>query len=102
VRCIRRKAGATPLLAKDYLTALDVAKAVKRRPIAGRLFVDGEAEVSLYADDPDTGIPLRGRGESARLGSSHAEFGAVVIRSNHSVLGQPVLPVEGDRTVVAV
>lgn len=56
-----RAAGKIPLLTKDYATAQEVAAAVKADPIAGSLFSAGDAEVSLFWPDPETGIIRRAR-----------------------------------------
>lgn len=56
-----RKAGKTPILAKDYERAKAVAKAVADDPLAGPLFTDGQAEVSLFWPDAETGIVRRAR-----------------------------------------
>lgn len=57
-----RAEGRTPLLVKDYLRALDVAKAVKRHPVAGPLVNgDGISEVSLFWTDEESGVKCRAR-----------------------------------------
>jgi exodeoxyribonuclease VIII len=45
----------------DWELAHDMATAVARHPEAGKLFTHGEAEVSVYAEDPSTGVAKRGR-----------------------------------------
>ena len=53
--------GKVPILAEEYTKAVAMADAVMSDPIAGPLLQgDGQAEVSLYADDP-SGVQLRGR-----------------------------------------
>lgn len=56
-----RLAGKVPVHVDEMLTAQAMAEAVHRHPVAGPLFTEGAPEVSLYANDPDTGVPLRGR-----------------------------------------
>lgn len=56
------RAGRVPLLVDDYRRALNVAKAVKRHPIAGPLLTGaGESEVSLFWTDDETGVDCRAR-----------------------------------------
>lgn len=57
-----RAGGMVPVKA-DVLTQVDaIAEAVLTHPKASALLaLPGESEVSLFADDPDTGVPLRGR-----------------------------------------
>lgn len=51
-----------PIHADDFAKAEAMAKAVHEHPYAGRLLADGQAEVSLYVDDPGgTGVKLRAR-----------------------------------------
>lgn len=53
--------GKVPILSSEFAKALAMADAVMGDPIAGPLLhQDGEAEVSLYAQD-ETGVQLRGR-----------------------------------------
>lgn len=54
-------AGNLPMLAKDWHQAEEIADAVKQHRTAGALLAEGDAEVSMFAKDPDTGIWLRGR-----------------------------------------
>lgn len=56
-----REAGKVPILAKDYRLAQDVAEAVTTDPLAGEVFTDGEAEVSLFWPDAETGVTRRAR-----------------------------------------
>lgn len=56
-----RDNGKVPVLRKDLDHALEVASAVKRDPLAGPLFTDGHAEVSLFWPDPETGVIRRAR-----------------------------------------
>lgn len=56
--------GQVPILQSEYSKALLMAGAVLDDPIAGPLFAEGsggQAEMSLYATDPVTGVQLRGR-----------------------------------------
>lgn len=50
-----------PMLAKDYDQAEQIAKAVQEHDVAGGLFADGDAEVSGFWQDEETGIWLRMR-----------------------------------------
>jgi hypothetical protein len=54
-------AGKVPILAHEYDEAAACATSVRAHPIAGPLFTDGIAELSLFWDDPDTGVRMRGR-----------------------------------------
>lgn len=56
-----REAGKVPILAKDYTTATAVAKAVQDDALAGDVFTGGEAEVSLFWPDEETGVIRRAR-----------------------------------------
>lgn len=46
---------------KQVRQAIAIAKAVKAHPLAGAIFTNGRPEVTLRWDDPETGVPLRGR-----------------------------------------
>lgn len=61
-----RAAGRTPILNHDYRAALQMAKAVKRHPTAGPLFVGGEVEHSFYWVDDATGVTRRARADYLR------------------------------------
>lgn len=55
-------AGAAPLLSKDVAKAKQMAEAVRRHPLARALFdADGQAELSGYWHDAETGVRLRFR-----------------------------------------
>ncbi|WP_048890679.1 PD-(D/E)XK nuclease-like domain-containing protein [Mycobacterium heckeshornense] len=56
-----REAGRIPMLGRDHREAVLMRDAVRGHRFAGGLFADGEAEVSLYATDPATGVRLRAR-----------------------------------------
>lgn len=57
-----RAAGQVPVKADTHATVTAVAEAVLRHPKAKALLQrDGDPEVSLFADDPQTGVPIRGR-----------------------------------------
>lgn len=56
-----RAAGKVPVLTGDFERAKALADAVHSHPVAGRLFSDGEAEVSAYYDEPETGVRMRAR-----------------------------------------
>lgn len=63
-REIREQAcnGVAPMLTHELERARAMEQAVRAHPIAGRLFEQGDAEVSLYAADPGgSGVQLRGR-----------------------------------------
>lgn len=53
--------GVAPMLTHELETARAIERAVRAHPTAGPLFEDGDAEMSLYATDPATGVTLRGR-----------------------------------------
>lgn len=53
--------GVAPMLTHELEKARAMVAAVRSHPTAGPLFEHGDAELSLYADDPETGISLRGR-----------------------------------------
>lgn len=54
--------GIAPMLTHELEKARAMVAAVRAHPTAGPLFDHGgDAEPSLYADDPETGIRLRGR-----------------------------------------
>lgn len=56
-----RGEGSTPILAKDHATAKAMADAVLNNPTAREVLTGGRPEVSVWAEDPDTGILMRGR-----------------------------------------
>lgn len=57
-----RESGRLPVHVDDYAKATAMAARVPVHPIAGPLFQEaGRAEVSIYADDPVTGVRLRAR-----------------------------------------
>lgn len=58
-----RAAGKLPVHSDDYLRADEMSAAIQRHPVAGPLFTDGTAELSMYAADPQTGVRLRGRAD---------------------------------------
>lgn len=53
--------GLLPVLRKDYDEARAIADALLKHPTAGGLLSDGDAEVSMFWQDPEFGIWLRGR-----------------------------------------
>ena len=59
----QREAGLVPISPDQIATVDDMAEAVARHPIAGRLIGSGSGhpEVSLLWDDPDTGVRCKGR-----------------------------------------
>jgi PDDEXK-like domain of unknown function (DUF3799) len=56
-----RAAGKLPVHADDYCRAAAMQAVVSGHPVAGPLFANGTSEQSIYADDPTTGVCLRGR-----------------------------------------
>jgi hypothetical protein len=54
-------AGQVPILAHEYTEAETCAASVKAHPLAGSLLRQGEAEKSLFWEDKETGVRLRGR-----------------------------------------
>lgn len=56
-----RERGRVPIHADDFRKAEAMVSAVRAHETAGPLFTDGKAEVSLFAQDPDTGVWLRAR-----------------------------------------
>ena len=56
-----RAAGSTPILAKDYFAAVDMADAVLSNKLTAGILSEGRPEVSAWAEDPVTGIVMRGR-----------------------------------------
>jgi hypothetical protein len=58
------EAGEIPALTHELVKAREMYRAVQMHPTAGRIFLlEGKPEVSMYADDPDTGVRLRGRAD---------------------------------------
>lgn len=56
-----RAEGKLPVSTADHLAAQAMRDAVMAHPVAGGLFTDGDAEVSAYRHDEQTGVRLRGR-----------------------------------------
>jgi hypothetical protein len=56
-----RAAGKVPILAKDYARAEEVAAKVRQDPLAKDVFTAGQAEVSLFWPDAETGVIRRAR-----------------------------------------
>ncbi|WP_454232072.1 PD-(D/E)XK nuclease-like domain-containing protein [Mycolicibacterium fortuitum] len=56
-----RARGQVPISLADFTKAELLAAKVLAHPVAGPLFRDGDAEVSLYHTDPETGVQKRGR-----------------------------------------
>lgn len=58
-----RAAGLIPVLRHEHDVAVQMARVLGEHPVASRLLAPGtgQAEVSLFYTDPDTGIDLRGR-----------------------------------------
>ncbi|NUR82198.1 MAG: hypothetical protein HOQ21_17440, partial [Dermatophilaceae bacterium] len=57
----REAEGRIVVSAKDVRRAIGVAKAVHAHPLAGAILSEGRPEVTLRWDDPETGVPCRGR-----------------------------------------
>lgn len=53
--------GKSPILALDYAKAKALADSVAAHPLASVLFSGGEAEVSAFWTDPETGVECRAR-----------------------------------------
>lgn len=53
--------GRIPLSDKDLTAVLGMARALREHPVAGRMLVGGEGEVTLRWRDPETGIECKGR-----------------------------------------
>lgn len=58
-----RADGKLPVSKDDYAAALAMRDAVMAHPVAGTLFTGGQAEVSMYHHDPESGVRLRGRAD---------------------------------------
>lgn len=56
-----RAAGLIPILRHDYQVAKAMVSVVRAHPIAGKLFIGGKAEQSLFWTDDATGVSLRAR-----------------------------------------
>lgn len=54
-------AGKVPVLVSEHERAEAIAQRVHEHPAAGALLQRGHPEMSLYAQDPETGVELRGR-----------------------------------------
>ncbi|HTJ68374.1 MAG TPA: PD-(D/E)XK nuclease-like domain-containing protein [Actinospica sp.] len=55
--------GKIPTKPREWEEAQEIAAAVLAHPTTGGLFTDGDAEVSMFAKDPEFGIWLRGRAD---------------------------------------
>lgn len=56
--------GWSPILPKTWETAARIGEAVREHRLASRLLDDADTEVSMFAQDPDTGVWLRGRADA--------------------------------------
>ena len=83
-----RAEGATPILAKDYRLALAVAEAVFDNPLAASILSEGRPEVSMWHEDPETGVIMRGRADYLR------ETAIIDVKTS----AKPVHPAEWERT----
>jgi hypothetical protein len=63
-----RAEGKVPVTPAEFEHAQAVAAAVEGDPLAGPLFTGGDAEVSLFWPDPDTGVTRRARLDYFRPG----------------------------------
>lgn len=53
--------GKVPLLASEVQHAMNMAEVVAAHPVAGPIFTKGRAEMSMWSEDPITGVVLRAR-----------------------------------------
>ena len=58
-----RDAGKVPISRADYERAKAAADAVRSHPLAARLLSNGAPEQSMYAQDKETGVWMRGRAD---------------------------------------
>lgn len=63
-----RTEGKAPILSKDYAAAQDMADAVMSNKLAAAVLSDGKPEVSMWHEDPETGVRMRGRADYLRDG----------------------------------
>lgn len=56
-----RSLGRIPLRTAEVRKAEDMAEAVARHPQAAEILSNGTPELSLFGEDPRTGVPIRGR-----------------------------------------
>ena len=63
-----RAAGSTPILAKDFNAAEEMADAVLSNKLASAILSEGRPEVSMWHEDPETGVLMRGRADYLRDG----------------------------------
>lgn len=82
-----RAAGKVPLLVKDHTTVQAMAKALREHEWASALFTpgSGQAEVSTFWRDPDTGVMCRARHDWLRHPNSSGRLLCVDYKSSHSV-----------------
>lgn len=73
--------GMTPALRHEVGAAQRMADAVRAHRIAGPLFTAGDAEMSLYADDPATGVRLRGRVDWMWYGASDGRLWLIDVKT---------------------
>ncbi len=66
-----RAAGKIPVLAEDYAVAKGMRDAVLSHPMGREIFEHngGDSEVSVFAEDPDTGVKVRARFDHLAIGS---------------------------------
>lgn len=57
----QRQAGYTPISPREYDDVMGMAESVLTHPTARRLLENGNPEVTVLADDPDTGVAMRAR-----------------------------------------
>lgn len=61
-----RADGLVPILAADYAHAVAMAEAVRAHPLASLVLSDGDAEVSFFFTDEETGVVRRARADFLR------------------------------------
>lgn len=64
-----REAGRTPILPRDMAPAEAMRDAVYSSPLAASILSEGRPEVSMWAEDPTTGVIMRGRADWLRPGT---------------------------------
>lgn len=83
--------GVAPMLTHELNKARAMAAKVKDHPIAGPLFANGHAEVSLYTTDEQTGVRLRGRCDWITMADLGAGERPVIVDYKTAVSADPEL-----------
>lgn len=83
-----RANGSTPILAKDFNAAEEMAGAVLSNKLTSGILSEGRPEVSAWAEDPDTGVIMRGRIDWLRTNA------VVDVKTS----AKPVDPMQWERT----